>query len=253
MTVNKRPHVLAVIPARYGSSRYEGKPLAEIAGAPMVEWVYRRVRQSQRITEVVVATDDDRIEATCAARGIPCIRTSDQHGTSTERLNEVAQRMPADLYLCVNGDEPLIDHRVVEQIIPEEWPEGVPFASNLTCRMSSPAEVVDPSNIKVVWGPAYNAVFFSRSPIPYPKASLAFDYYKHIGVLIYNREALAFFASTPKGPIEAVEDINELRFIEQGIPLRMVVVEPGEALSVDTPKDLLRVRAIVQERGIQLP
>lgn len=175
--------------------------------------------------------------------------TSSDHGTSTERLNEVADRIPSDLYVVVNGDEPLIDAAMVERVIPEDWPgdwpQHQPFAANLACRISSPAEVVDPTNIKVVWGPGQNAVFFSRSPIPYPKGSLAFDYYKHIGVLAYNRAALAFFAAMPKGPIERVEDINELRFIENGLPLRMIVVEPGLGLSVDTPKDLDRVRAVV--------
>lgn len=245
-----RPRIVGIIPARYGSSRFEGKPLALIEGRPMVEWVARRAARCPGMTEVIVAVDDPRVAAVCETAGIRHMMTSTGHGTSTERLNEVAGAVPADLYIAINGDEPLIDPDLIAKVIPESWPADEPFAANLTCRMTSPAEVVDPSNIKVVWGPDGRAIFFSRSPIPYPKASLNFDYYKHIGVLAYNRAGLDFFARTPKGPIETVEDINELRFIEHGAFLQMIVVEPGLGLSVDTPKDLDRVRQLVREKGL---
>ena len=262
------PAVVGIIPARYGSSRFEGKPLALIEGRPMIEWVARRAARAPGVSRVIVALDDDRVAAACQAAGIEFMMTRSDHGTSTGRLAEVAAKVPADLYIAINGDEPLIDPNLIARVIPEgwprqngtEWPADKPFAANLTCRMTSPAEVVDPSNIKVVWGPGGQgadtgkggrAVFFSRSPIPYPKSSLDFDYYKHIGVIAYNRAGLDFFASTPKGPIEAVEDINELRFIENGVMLQMIVVEPGLGLSVDTPKDLERIRALVREKGLQ--
>ena len=245
-----QPRIVGIIPARYGSSRFEGKPLALIAGRPMIEWVARRAARCPGMTEVIVAVDDPRVAAVCEAAGIRHMMTSSSHGTSTERLNEVAGAVPADLYIAINGDEPLIDPELIAKVIPESWPADAPFAANLTCRMTSPAEVVDPSNIKVVWGPDGRAIFFSRSPIPYPKASLNFDYYKHIGVLAYNRAGLEFFARTPKGPIETIEDINELRFIEHGAFLQMIVVEPGLGLSVDTPKDLERVRQLVSENGM---
>lgn len=219
----------------------------------MIEWVARRVALSHRISEVIVAVDDPRVEAACVEAGIRCLITRSDHGTSTERLNEVADHVQADLYIAVNGDEPLIDPEMIEQVIPESWPQDTPYAANLTSRMLSPTEVVDPTNIKVVWRPDGHAVYFSRSPIPYPKGSLDFDYYKHIGVIAYNREALRFFAQTPKGPIETAEDINELRFIENNVPLRMIVVEPQPGLSVDTPKDLKRVQEIVRKERISLP
>lgn len=249
MTARK---IVAIIPARYGSSRFEGKPLATIAGRPMVEWVARRVARSALIDEVIVAVDDVRVEAACRNAGLRCLMTRSDHATSTERLNEVAETVRADLYIAVNGDEPLINREMVEKVIPESWPEESPYVSNLTCRMSSPAEVVDPSNIKVIWRPDGHAVYFSRSPVPYPKGFLDFDYYKHIGVIAYNRRALKFFAQTARGPIERAEDINELRFIENDVPLRMIVVDAGLGLSVDTPKDLEQVRRIVAERRISL-
>ena len=248
--MNKK--IVAIIPARYGSSRFEGKPLAKIDGHTMVEWVARRVAKSTLIDEVIVALDDVRVEAACKEAGIRYIMTRSTHATSTERLNEVADKVEADLYIAVNGDEPLIDPKMVEKVIPESWPTSLPYAANLTSKMTTPSEVVDPSNIKVVWRVDGHAVYFSRNPIPYPKGSLDFDYYKHIGVIAYNREALRFFARTARGPVEQAEDINELRFIEHGVPLKMIVVEAGQGLSIDTPKDLEKVRKLVREKQIRL-
>lgn len=242
--------VVAVIPARYGSSRFEGKPLAEIGGVPMIAWVYHRVKRAAGVAEVYVATDDERIARACEVHGIGYVMTSSAHGTSTERLAEVASKVEADLYLCVNGDEPLIDPAVCEAIIPKDVPADEIYVANLATKISSPAEVIDATNIKVVFSTSGHAQFMSRSPIPYPKSSLDFDYYKHVGVLIYNRAALDFFAATPRGGNEKVEDVNELRFIEHGVPLRMIIVEPGRGLSVDTPKDLERIRSIVASEGL---
>lgn len=236
---------VAIIPARYNSSRMKGKPLADLCGRPMVWWVYRGVRQSPKIDAVYVATDHEGIFETCGQYGIPCRMTSPAHRTSTERLYEVARSVPADVYLCVNGDEPLIDPAVVEQVIPERA-EGF-FAANLMTKIHSPAETVDNTNIKVVTDREGYALFFSRSPIPHPKGSLSFDYYKHLGVLAYSLEALRFFAETEKGPVETVEDINELRFVENRKPLRMIPVQAG-SLSVDTPKDLEYVRGVLQKK-----
>lgn len=243
--------VVAIIPARYGSSRFEGKPLADISGSPMVAWVYHRVKQSKLITEVYVATDDARIAAACEQHGLAYLMTASDHGTSTERLNEVAGKVDADLYLCVNGDEPLIDYRLLESIIPAQAPRADEiYVANIAAKMTSPAEVMDTTNIKVVFSSSGHAQFMSRAAIPYPKSSLDFDYYKHVGVLIYNRAALAFFANTPRGANERVEDVNELRFIENGIPLKMVLTGKTEGLSVDTPKDLQRIREIVKNNNL---
>lgn len=240
---------IAVIPARYGSSRFLGKPLADICGRPMVWWVYTGVQRAQGVNSVYVATDSEEIRAVCEQYGLACVMTSADHRTSTERLYEVAEKILADVYVCVNGDEPLIDPALVERVIPSDL-DGF-FAANLMTKIHSPAQAVDETNIKVVTDRAGNALFLSRSPIPHPKASLEFDYYKHLGVLSYSREALRFFATTERGPVEAVEDINELRFVENGRPLRMIPVD-ARTLSVDTPKDLAFVREVVKgklERG----
>lgn len=241
--------VVAFIPARYDSSRLKGKPLADICGYPMIWWVYRQVKKSSVISAVCVATDSEKIQEVCWEHGMNCVMTSSAHATSTDRIYEAAQKVPADIYVCINGDEPLIQPEILEKVIPASEKDF--FAANLMGRIRNPVEVVDDSNIKVVTDREGNALFLSRSPIPHPKASIQFDYYKHLGVLAYAPEALRFFAETEKGPVEAVEDINELRFVEHGKKLKMIPVET-ETLSVDTPKDLEYVRRVVRtkiERG----
>lgn len=237
--------IAAIIPARYNSSRFKGKPLADLCGRPMIWWVCRQVRRCRRIDAVWVATDHEEIFQRCAEYGIDAVMTSPDCATSTERVYEAARQIPADIYVCVNGDEPLIEPELIESVLPQRA-EGF-FAANLITKIISPAEAVDESNIKVVTDASGNALFFSRSPIPHPKATLRFDYYKHLGVLAYSMEALRFFAETPKGENEKIEDINELRFVEHGKNLRMIPVE-AHTLSVDTPKDLAYVREVLRGR-----
>ncbi|MCL1798416.1 MAG: 3-deoxy-manno-octulosonate cytidylyltransferase [Eggerthellaceae bacterium] len=237
--------VAAVIPARYESTRLPGKPLADICGRPMVWWVHRQVCRAPGIDEACVATDSVEVAEACGEYGIPVVMTSEGCKTSTERVLEASASIDADVYVCVNGDEPLIDPEAVAAVVPGSL-EGF-FAANLMTEVRSPAEAVDGSNIKVVTDRSGNALFMSRAPIPHPKASLGFAYRKHVGVLAYTREALRSFAEAPRGANELVEDVNELRFIENGMPLRMVEVA-SDSLSVDTQKDLDLVRSVIEER-----
>lgn len=237
--------IIGVIPARYASTRFPGKPLADICGKPMIWWVYQQVNKVSELKDVYVATDDERIRTKCDSLGLNVIMTDTNCKTSTERAYEVAQSVAADLYIVVNGDEPLIDPKVISQIIPSERPHEM-YVGNLMTKIKTASEAVDCTNIKVVVDEENNAVFFSRSPIPYPKATLTFDYYKHVGVLIYDYKALQFFANTVPGRNEKVEDINELRYIDHGIKIKMTKVIVN-SLSVDTPKDLDFVRNKMNE------
>jgi len=238
--------IVGIIPARYASTRFPGKPLADVCGKPMIWWVYQQVKKVIEINEVYVATDDSRIADTCNKYDIPIIMTSDQHKTSTERVNEVAGKISADIYVCINGDEPLISPEIIAAVIPNKM-EGF-FAANLMSEVNDPVEVVDNTNIKVVTDSCGYALFMSRSPIPYPKANFKYKYHKHLGVLAYTKEALEYFANTPKGFNELAEDINELRFIENQKLLYMIKVV-SDSVSVDTPKDLEYVRKIINERN----
>lgn len=241
--------VIAVIPARYQSSRFPGKPLADICGKPMIWWVYHQVKKVEEINAVYVATDSDVIKEECDNWNINCVMTSSSHGTSTERVYEVAQNVESDLYVVINGDEPLIDPDTIRAIIPKEKLTQNFYVSNLMTAIKSPVEVVDFTNIKVVTDQDSNALFFSRSPIPYPKSSVDYQYYKHVGVLAYDINALKFFASTEKGYNETIEDINELRFIEHGKRIKMITVE-ANTLSVDTQKDLEYVVSLIKKQGL---
>ncbi len=238
---------IAVIPARYNSSRFPGKPLADLCGKPMIWWVYNQVKKVREIDDVIVATDNYKISNLCDKLGINWVMTRDDHGTSTERVNEVAQKVEADLYVVINGDEPLIDPTIISAVIPLQKPKSNFYVSNLMTEIKDPVQAVDFTNIKVVIDSESNALFMSRSPIPYPKASINYKYYKHVGVLIYDKNALNFFANTKKGYNEQIEDINELRFIENGKKLKMIEVE-ANSLSVDTPKDLEHVHNIISNK-----
>lgn len=243
--------VTAVIPARYASSRFPGKPLVDMCGRPMIWWVYEQVKKARKISAIVVATDDQRIKDCCEQFQIPVIMTSPNHGTSTERLNEVAGYFESDGYVCVNGDEPLIDPSHIDAVIPAVMPDSSrPYVANIMAEISDPVELLDPTNIKVVVAKDGDAMFFSRSPIPYPKASITYKYHKHLGVLFYNKEALKFFSSTDKGSNEKIEDVNELRFLEAGIPLKMIKVKSSGSLSVDVPRDAEKVISTIYERGL---
>lgn len=161
-----------------------------------------RTDESERISELIIAVDDERVAEPYRKASLRYEITSPKHGTSTERVTEVARKVTAVLYIVVNGDEPLIDAAVVENIIPDSWENDVPYAAKLACITADPSAVVDPTNIEVGMRPDRNAIFFSRSPIPFPKGNLDFKYYKHVGVLAYNLLALEFFCRTPRGEVE---------------------------------------------------
>ncbi len=240
--------IIAIIPARYSSSRFPGKPLADICGKPMVWWVYQQVKKVQKINDVYIATDDKRIEEACSGLGLNIEMTAAGVSSSTERAYEVAKRKKADYYVVVNGDEPLIEPETIGQIIPHDRCDGF-YVGNLMTQIKRPEQVVDVTNIKVVTDEKDNALFMSRSPIPYPKSSMEYEYYKHVGVLIYSFDALKFFTETSKGHNERIEDINELRFLEHNKKIKMTKVETA-ALSVDVPKDLEYVKEVLSRRKI---
>lgn len=238
--------VIGVIPARFASTRFHGKPLADICGKPMIWWVYNQVLKVKNLDNAYVATDDERIAEVCKQYNLKYIMTGDCK-TSTNRIHEVAKKIEADLYLCINGDEPLIDPDVISAIIPEEPFDSDFYVSNLMTAIEDPVEAIDFTNIKIVTDSENNAMFLSRSPIPYPKSSMDYKYYKHVGVVIYTKSALDFYASTEKGKNEIVEDIDLLRFAEHQKKIKMVEVT-AHSLSVDTPKDLENVRTVIAEK-----
>lgn len=235
---------VAVIPARYASTRLPGKPLKDICGKPMIWWVYNRVKKAEKIDKIIVATDDKRIVECCDKFDIPAFMTG-EHNTAANRLQELSESIDADFYLQVNGDEPLIQYELLTMAIPDEVPQDKEFGTNIITKMTNPVEVMDNSNIKVVFDNNYNCLYMSRTPIPYPFKSLNFDYYKHVGIIGYNKKMLDFFANSTPGIFEKIEGIDILRFTDYGKTLKFIVAENVKSLSVDTQKDLDKVTEII--------
>lgn len=240
---------IGVILSRYGSTRFPGKPLANICGYPMVWWVYQRSKEAKKLNEVFVATDDERIKNVCEKYSIPVIMTG-EHDTAPERLQEVSERMVADFYVGINGDEPLIDPNTIDASIPNDIPQDQPFGTNIITKMTEPSLVIDPSNIKMVFDCNMNALYMSRTPIPYPSEYIDFQYYKHVGVIGYNKLMLDFYRDNEPGMFEKIEGIVTLRFLDYGCKLQLIEVKDLEILSVDTPKDLDAVIKIIEENKI---
>ncbi len=229
--------IICVIPARAESTRFFEKPLALICGKPMIQWVYEHCKEVECFEEVYVATDSEKIEKACAAFGGKVVMTSSDHDTATERLYEVSTRIPADLYVMVNGDEPLLTKESIVQCIPAELNTEEIYVSNLMTDFSNPVEVVDSTNLKIVTAADHRCLFISRSPIPYPKGNMDYVYHKFVGVGAFNQKALEYYHTTPRGPIEKIEENDSFRFIENHVPIYYYNCH-CKSLSVDNKKDI---------------
>ena len=238
---------IAVIPARYASTRMPGKPLADVLGKPMIWWVYRAAKACAKLDDVLIATDDTRIADVCAQYDMKCVMTSPDHDTPTGRIWEVSTKVDADLYLQLMGDEPLVDPAAFDLILPDTLPDNACYVAVLTNVMQHPADVVDFSNQKVVTNAAREVLMISRSPIPYPKGTLDFDYEKVTGIQLYSKQALQFYHDTPKSILERAEENDMMRYVENGRKVH-AIVSPYKTVSVDTPKDLALVNEILKEK-----
>lgn len=239
--------VVGIIPARYGSTRLPGKPLMDICGHPMIWWVYQRVKNVHELNEVYVATDDERIESVCIQNNIPVVMTANTHQTGAHRLQEVSEKINADFYVQLNGDEPLINCDAIRASIPEFVPQDIEFGTNIITKMKEPSQVIDASNIKMVFDENFNALYMSRTPIPYPFKAINFVYYKHVGIIGYNKKMLDFYKNSVPGRLEKIEGIDTLRFLDYGKTLKLVEFDNCESLSVDTEKDLQTVRKMMED------
>lgn len=238
--------IIGVIPARYQSSRFPGKPLADICGKPMIWWVYQQACKVKDFTSLYVATDDTRIQEVCESFSIPVLMTRNDHPNHMARVWEVSEKVDADYYISVNGDEPLISPESIQKVIPKQISQDIYFGG-LMRKMTDPAEVMDPANIKVVVNRFNECMYISRTPLPFPKGTVLFQYLKWVGVECFNKAALDFFVQTPMGVYEKIEDIDHLRFLENKKTLHLTQVQ-SESLSVDTKSDLEKVIQIISRR-----
>lgn len=244
--------IIGVIPARYESSRFPGKPLVDICGKPMIWWVYQQCKKVGDFDAVYVATDDQRIYDTCTDLNIEVLMTSDKHKTGTDRIGEVARKISADLIVNIQGDEPLLEPATIEAAIKPFYDDPELEISNLMTRIKDPVDVVNFTVPKVITNREGIGVYLTRATAPYPKGAIDYAYYKQVCVYGFKPNALEFFCDYGmkygKAKIEAIEDIEILRFIENGYKVQYIEVET-ESVAVDTPNDLERVRAIVAKKG----
>ena len=242
--------IIAVIPARYKSSRFPGKPLSDIHGKPMIWWVYQHCLKVPEFNEVYVATDDERIRETCEQFDMNVVMTSEDNPTGTDRVGEVAEKISADIYVNVQGDEPLMEPRVMSATVQPFFTNPEILISNCMTRINNPIDVVNFTIPKVITNKDNDAVYVTRSTAPYPKGSISYAYYKQVCVYAFKPEALRFFRDYGKeygkAKIEEIEDIEVLRFIENGFKIKFVEVQ-SESIAVDTPKDLEKVRLLVDK------
>jgi 3-deoxy-manno-octulosonate cytidylyltransferase (CMP-KDO synthetase) len=240
--------VVAIVPARYESTRLPAKALKDICGKPMIWWVHQHTKLAKKVSEVYVGTDDDRILKTCDKLGMSAIMTKNTHREAAERLQEISDKIPADFYLQINGDEPLIAPKLIDLAVPENIPQNIEYGTNIVAKMRNPVEVIDPANIKVVFDKNMNTLYMSRTPIPFPYKTLDFNYYKHVGVIGYNKKMLDFYAKNTPGTFERIEGIATLRFTDYAKTLLCIEAETCQSLSVDTQKDLDFVVSVIKEK-----
>ena len=215
-------NIVGVIPARYASTRFPGKPLADICGKPMIWWVYQQLCKVQGISKVYVATDDERIKTVCEQHNMNVVLTSDKHPTHLDRLAEFIQLVDADFYININGDEPLIDPKNIEKLVPNNIDPKEFYAANAMTIVKKPVELVDNARIKIVTDVNDYGMYMARTPIPYPKGSASFDYKKFVGIQCFSKSALEFCGITPRGQLENIEDIDEYRFLENGQKIKFI-------------------------------
>jgi len=251
--------VIAIIPARYGSTRFPGKSLALINGRPMVQWVHERAKRAKLVDRVIIATDDERILNAVSAFGGEALMTSADHPTGTDRIAEVAQNLTCDLIVNIQGDEPLIHPDMIDEAITPLLKDASIPMGTVCNTLRDRDEAFDPNVVKVVFDGQGFALYFSRAPIPWDReawkipdafthGSVATTLHKHIGLYVYRREFLLRFASMRPTHLETIEKLEQLRALENGHKI-MVVVSSHESFGVDIPEDLSKILKRLHKTG----
>ncbi len=252
MRQHRNRQAVVVIPSRYGSTRFRGKPLAVIKGKPMIQRVYEAASKAENITRVVVATDDERIHRAVEEFGGNVVMTSADNRSGSDRAGETAERMGLDMediVVNVQGDQPLLDPGCLDRVT-------APFGeipdlemSTLAHLIKKPEQITNPKHVKVVMDGAGFALYFSRAPIPFGRdAGTRFDTYKHLGIYAYTRRFLEIFRKLPMGRLEDVEKLEQLRALENGHRIKVMVTE-YDSPEVDLPGDIAVIEALLSEKN----
>jgi len=243
-------NVVAIIPARYHSNRFPGKPLAKILGKPMIQHVYERAGHVPLLSRVVVATDDERIAECVHAFGGEVVMTRSDHVSGTDRLAEAATILDIaehDIVVNIQGDQPLFPSEVISQVATPLLHDPDLLMATLIYKIIRPEEVFDPNHVKTVFDRNGKALYFSRSPIPYqrnPDEGATPTYYKHLGFYAYRKGFLLTYVNLPEGEWERFEKLEQLRALEYGYSIKVILTE-HDSIEVDTPNDLKRVERML--------
>jgi len=240
---------LGVIPARYGAQRFPGKPLVMIAGKPLVQRVYERAAKAQRLDKVVVATEDTRILEAVESFGGDAMLTSPDCATGTDRVAEVARAYECELVVNIQGDEPLMRPEMIDQLAEGMFGDPSCVMGTLARKINAAEQLANPNVVKVVLGTNGNALYFSRSQIPYVRDAAdqfrAGTFLKHLGIYAFQRDFLLKFVQLPQSDLEKTEKLEQLRALENGYGIK-VLITPHDSIGVDRPEDVELVEQILR-------
>lgn len=249
--MSEKQKVIGVIPARYGSSRFPGKVLAEIAGKPMIQWVYEQANKSKLLDELFVAVDDQRVLECVEGFGGKAVMTKVDHQSGTDRLAEAMEKIDADIVVNIQGDQPLFDSNMIDEAVQ-------PLLDDITIQMSTlktkigEEDYADPAVVKVVVDEDDFALYFSRSLIPYSRDKVEVEIFEHVGVYVYRKEFLFTISKLPQSYLEKIEMLEQLRVLEKGYKIKVIETKSDSTsgISVDTPEDRDKVEKIIQEMNL---
>jgi len=245
--------VVGVIPSRYGSSRLPGKPLKPILGKPMIQWVYERAKRAAILKALYVATDDLRIFETVMGFGGLAVMTSIDHQSGSDRIAEALRSIEADIVVNIQGDQPFIDPKMIEEVVAPLLKDPSLNMCTLKHAVKDPKDFADPSVVKVVTDKYGDALYFSRSLIPFPREKVRHVVYEHVGIYAYRKSFLCAFSQLDRTLLEQVESLEQLRALEHGFSIRVVETKTIDhefsGFSVDTMEDLIRAEELLVERG----
>ena len=247
------PTVAAIIPSRYGSTRLPGKALKPIGGKPMIQRVYERARLARHLAAVIIATDDERIGRVVDAFGGKYVMTSPDHPSGTDRLAEAVAAIDAEIIVNIQGDQPFLDPLMIDEAVQPLLDEPDLQMSTLMHSIARAEDLLDPSVVKVVTNHQGNALYFSRSLIPYPRQKIEHKVFEHVGLYVYRKAFLLKLAGLSPTLLEQIESLEQLRVLEHGYTIRVVETKVHDnafsGFSVDTEDDLVRAEAMLRERG----
>jgi 3-deoxy-manno-octulosonate cytidylyltransferase (CMP-KDO synthetase) len=235
---------LGVIPVRFQSSRFPGKPLAPILGKPMIQWVFEGAKKAELLERVIIATDNDRIFWTAEKIGAEVMMTSAEHLSGTERVAEVAAKVEAPIVINIQGDEPLVEGKMLDSLVRALQDESIPMAT-LMAKVYDFGQFEESHVVKVISDRNGYALYFSRAPLPYQTVDF---FYQHIGIYGYQRDFLLNFHRLGPSRLEKVEKLEQLRVLENGLRVKMIEI-PIATLSVDTPHDIIKVEKFLKQRN----